>query len=85
MESNLTSYEVMKVDTEASLEKHDYMKNSEAKTGQRKAGEEDCGGGKDWKIKTREKIGVSKENSRGRKGQRNQGKTFETRNSADII
>ena len=75
----------MKIDTEVSLEKRDNMKNSEAKTGQRKAGEEDCGGGKDWKIKTREKIGVSKENSRGRKGQRNQGKTFETRNSADII
>ena len=37
----------MKIDTEASLEKRDYMKNSEAKTDQRKAEEEDCGGGKD--------------------------------------
>lgn len=37
----------MKIDTEVSLEKRDNMKNSEAKTGQRKAGEEDCGGGKD--------------------------------------
>ena len=75
----------MKIDTEVSLEKLDFMKNSEAKTGQRKAGQEDCGGDKDWKIKTREKIGVSKENSPGRKGQKNQGKTFETRNSVDII
>ena len=36
----------MKIDAEASLEKLGYMKNIKAKTGQRKAGEEDCGGGK---------------------------------------
>lgn len=53
LECNLWSYKVMKIDAEASLEKLGYMKNIKAKTGQRKAGEEDCGGGKVWKIKTR--------------------------------